>query len=426
MRRAAILLGLLLTGCPSGPLELKPVSRPSQVVPHVVIDPASGQVPERGSAIAGGRLTVQVLKAGSAERILGATVTVLGPTPAWASTVASGDISLEPLQAGTYAVRAAAPGYATIVQGGVTVDPAAPATAVLTLAPGGVVTGTAKDQAGQALAGARASVGEAAAIAGSDGSFRLEGVPLGSQTLTLARTGYLPSSLPLQVVAQTSAGTFTLGPGNRTVAFDNASQVFSGGRTVWDSLASARQALVDGGFAVATGAASQPDIRVVVAPSAASYPDPGAAAESLASFVAKGGKLILLGEWGGFEGYSPVVLDRLAQPYGFDFGADLLRVTDQATPEDPAIANVSLPWPVAGGIKLWGASTIFAPPPAMVLASSGPKGYRVASYGGDWPVAIALCYGKGLVVAVGDASAWTDPHLGEAGNRGFWSAIFAW
>lgn len=424
MRRLSYVLALLLVGCWGGPLELKAVDRAGSLVPHVVIGPSSGQVPEQGEAIGGGRLTVRAIAADTGARIMGATVAIAGPTPAYATSVASGDAAFQPLTKGTYRVWVSAPGRATMVQPDVPVDPHAPATVTVSLPPGGTLTGTVTDAQGTALPHARVSAGEAVAFADAQGAFTLTGVPLGTQTVIAARTGYAVALRTLTVTSTTAVGALALGAGSRIVTFENAAQSYSASQSVWSALTTARAALSQAGYTVASGAIEVADVRVVVAPGPTAYQDLAAAATRLAAFVTAGGKLVLLAEWGGHEDSSPVVLDTLARPYGIACGGDLVRASAGAS--DPLAVTLAgpLPGPLTQPLRLYGAASIFATPPSLVLGSTGAQGYRIAGLTtGDWPVIATRAMGRGQVVAIGDTSAFTDAHLSEAGNLAAWLAL---
>lgn len=432
----------LLAGCFGGsPVSLQPTTAPAPFVAHEVVDPSSGQVFESGKAIAGGRLTVEAFKAGSSTRLNGARVTVMGPTPATGLTSDKLDLTMQPLQAGTYAVRLEAAGYVPQLTSNVTIDPTSPAALSFQLVPaGGDVTGHIQaSNGGSALAGARVSLQEAYAFSDASGNFRLKGAPLGVQTLGISKTGYVPTTATVTVTAsESSTGNLSLADGTRLVSIENATQSFSGS-TVGTALSSVTSALTaaNQGYAFTNGAANA-DIRVVASPTAAGLGDVSARTESLRSFVANGGKLILMGEWGGFGDYTPSVINQLATPYGIAFNADLVQLSAGSPRADwPTIPVGSSPMPQpnpATTLQLFEACSLFAPSPAVPLASTGSGGFRVTSLiNGDFVVAAARPYGKGLVVALSDTSAWIQPgtrgaasNLTEASNQAFILDVFNW
>lgn len=438
-KRLALLLMLALAGCSPPPVALEPVKRPPDFIARKVVDPSTGLVFETGEAIAGGRLTVQLMKAGTTERIGDARVTLIGPTLASGTSAPQLDLTLQPLEPGSYQVRVEAPGYATQLSGPITLTAQAPTSVRYELAAsGGDVTGRALDDAGNPLAGAWVSLGEAYAFSDGTGTFRLTGIPKGAQELVISKTGYLPATVSATLAdAPTSVGEVRLLSRARTVYVENASQGF-GNSTVGGALGALSTALSSNGFTLQT-TPSDPAIRVVASPTAAALGDVAARAESLRSFVAAGGKLVLLGEWGGYADYTPDALNRLAEPYGIAFNPDLVRMSDQTRPEWIRIPGVStaLPAvsPVPNGLQLFESCSLLAPAPAVPLASTGSGGFRVSALlNGDFVVAAARPYGRGMVVAVGDTSAWATPatrgagssNLAEASNEAFILDLFRW
>jgi len=89
---------------------------------------------------------------------------------------------------------------------------------------------------------------------------------------------------------------------------------------------------------------------------------------------------------------------------------------------------------VSGGIELFESCSLLAPAPAVPLASTGSGGFRVtALLSGDFVLAAARPYGRGMVVAVGDTSAWATPGTQGSGsnldvpdNRAFILDLFRW
>lgn len=434
-----VLLGLMaLSGCWSGPVTLEPINRAPDFIAHKVLDPSTGAVFEDGAAIAGGHLTIRTIK-GSGNRLAGAQVALLGPTPAAGATLEALDLTLAPLLAGTYSVRVSAPGYATQLHSEVLVDPANPTLLTYTMeASGGDVLGRVLDANQSPVAGAWVSLGESAAFSGSDGRFRLSGTLAGAQTLAVSKTGLRGLSAGVTVgAAETNLGDLAMTSGTRVVSFENPTQAFNG-QTIGVALSSLRMAIEADGFTVQNGA-STADIRVVASPTLDWLGDGSARAESLRSFVAAGGKLILMGEWGGCSNYSSRALNQLAQPFGMSFNPDLLRLPASTPAEWLHVTGIASVLPAVtampNGLRLFEACSIFAPAPAVAIAGLGESGYRVASIlNGDFKVAATRQYGRGLVIALGDTSAWVTPatrntfqdNLQEASNMAFILNVFRW
>lgn len=429
---------LLLSGCPWWGAPAPHPSQAPTAAPTAApapTTPSSAHVFESGLAIVGGVINVRVQDASQA-RIAGATVTLQGPTPAWGITGSANDVQFNPLEGGSYSLLISAPGYATQVSG-LTLDPKTPLGQTLTLTPqGGVVSGRIVQASGTPLAGARISSGPVGVLTGADGTFTLGGLPPGSSTLTVAKTGFAQASTRVELAGDATVGDVALTPQGVIVSFENATQAF-GGSTVALALQPLRTALGGAGFSVVDGD-SNATVRVVASPIASVADD--ATVERLRSFVSAGGKLVLLGEWGGTFDYAPEALNRLARPYGCAFNSDLVRSSVNAgQPEWVRVTALdAIPGTLAmpSGITLFGACSIFAPPSFLEVAAGGVGAYRVASVNGGPVLAIARVYGAGLVVAVGDTSAWstgsitgnqpTGGNLAETSNREFMLNLFSW
>jgi hypothetical protein len=429
----------LLSGCASSPVELSPIGRGRDFTAHQVLDPNSGGVFESITAIAGGRLTFRVVKA-SGDRLASAQVTLLGPTPSGGTTPSNLDLTFQPLDPGTYYARVSAPGYIPQLIGPLSLDSKTPLTQVVTLAPdAGDIVGRVLDASNNPLAGARVNLGEAYAFSGSDGTFRLTGVSSGGQSVAIAKTGYASASVAVTIGSgDSSVGDVHLAMGTKVVSIENNTQSFAGSN-IGTALGALRDAIIPDGFTLQNGAAAA-DVRVVASPTASWAGDVTARTESLRQFVLAGGKLVLLGEWGGASDYSPGVLNAIAHPYGIGFNTDLVQINagsaHAAWLSLPTVGSV-LPAPVAigSGVQMFDACSIFAPAPAQPLLSTGSGGFRIATImTGDLKVGVVRPYGRGLVIALGDTSAWTTPgtrngnasNLDEASNRAFVRDLFLW
>ncbi|MBI2869135.1 MAG: S8 family serine peptidase [Chloroflexi bacterium] len=98
----------------------------------------------------------------------------------------------------------------------------------------GKVSGSVKDAAGEAIAGATVSDGTRAATADDAGSYVLSGIPPGSYTLTAAASGYQAAARRLTFnPGQTLASNFILDPEPQQTAALHASQNATGGADVF-------------------------------------------------------------------------------------------------------------------------------------------------------------------------------------------------
>lgn len=429
---------------PSGSTTPSPgVTEPTPTPPATA---PNRQVFVSGAAIVNGMLSVKTLRAGTQDRLAGCTISLSGPTPAWGITDSSQDLRLDPLEAGTYAVTVAAPGFATRLVEGVAIAPQSPVLLTVELTPqAGQAVGRVVDQGGAAIAGARISSGPCVAFSGSDGTYALSGLAPGASTLSITKTGYAAASTGVTMNGQDGSvpDVALASQGPVVVAFENPTQTFdsvSGGatRSVAAALAPLRTALGSAGFTVQDDAGA-PAVRVVVCPTA-EFASPQTV-ERLRAFVAGGGKLVLLGEWGGALRYNPEALNRIATPLGLAFHPDLVRSSQNAGSPGWVLAGPSGPMPAVdampAGITLFESSSIFVLPSASGIAYAGSGGYRVAALGADGPcMAAAQSYGAGMVVGVGDTSAWTagsiagkslpNGNLDETNNREFMLNLFRW
>lgn len=421
---------LLLTGCP-GPttVKLEPIPRPPGVVARV-----EGDVERTAQALNGANLLVSLVKAGSGERIGNASITLVGPTLGTSTVRQATDIAFGPLIPGVYQLRVSAPGYKTQVDGNITLDAKQTLERRIELVPeGGPLTGTVTAN-GQPVWGARVFLGDAWTFTGQDGSFSLSGAPSGAGTLSVRKGGFQKLDRAVTLDGATSVGTLSLSAqgGDRTVALLNPGESFGGGvKTVGSEFKELMDELdkPEDGLAKATS----PDnatVRVLVSPrtkpGGAVTPDVAATQ----AFVAGGGTLIVTGEWGGFGEYDPEAVNRLTRPFGLAVRPDLVRISGQSSQSEwvSALVNPALPTSRGvSGLRLYTACSVMASPMATAIASTGASGYRVQAVSvGDQTLAAAVPYGDGLVVLVGDTSAWAGSHLSEAGNRQFMLNLFGW
>lgn len=456
-RLVPLALGLVVTttaGCPwpwgqnpepSGSITPSPdVTEPTPTPSPAALN---REVFVSGAAIVNGILAVKTVRSGSQDRLASCTVSLSGPTPAWGITDPTQDLRLDPLEAGIYTVQVSAPGFATRLLTGVTIAPQTPTNLTVELTPqAGRAIGRIVSTGGQPIAGARITSGPCVAYSGTDGTYALSGLESGTSTLSINKTGYTATTTSVSVNGQDSgvADVALTASAPVVVAFENPNQTFdsvSGGttRSVAAALDPLRAALVAAGFTVHDDA-STPAIRVVVCPTAEfATPD---TVERLRSFVAGGGKLVLLGEWGGALRYNPEALNRIATPLGLAFHPDLVRSSQNAgQPGWVKVSGIAGPMPAIDampqGITLFESSSIFVLPGAQGLASAGSGGYRIAAVGSDGPcMVVARSHGAGMVVGIGDTSAWTagsiagkslaNGNLDETNNREFMLNLFRW
>lgn len=392
----------LATGCPAapGPVKLEPTLIPP---PFQAVSP--GSVQQQGVAISGGTLTVKVVDTRTHARVAGAQVSVVGPTLATAQSGATYDLAFMPLAAGTYRVRVAAPGYVTGSVSQVTIAKQATTSVEADLtASGGPVTGTVMSAAGQPIAGARVVSGDAVALSGSDGGFQLDGLAAGSHTLTIAKTGFAPlTGVPAQ--ADQAIGTQTLEPAPVVVDVANASSVY-GAQSAASTISGLEGALRAASCQIQENSATGASVMLFAAPGA----DAIAQAGAVQSFVEGGGKLVVLGEWGGTGGgYDPDAVNALVQPMGLAIETDLVRNQSNLGKRGWIEATADLPMAGVSQVALFDSASVFKVAPGQDVLSAGSSAFRVADVDQNGPIMGAeIPYGTGLVVLLGDTSAFSD------------------
>jgi hypothetical protein len=446
---AAIALTSTLAGCPSNPTTSgsptpTPTASPTPTTPTptpTAAPTSTAQVFKSGTAIVNGTLTVAVKKPDGTP-LDGATVTLAGPTAGWGTTAGGTSLAFNPIEGGTYSILVSAPGYVTQAVNTVTVDPKATNTQTVTMsAQAGRALGRVLDGNGNPVAGVRVTSGNCGTTTDSTGHYTLSGLPSGASTVAIARTSFVPTttSVTLSGSDATLADVrLTSASASPSFEFENVGQSY-GGTTVGTAFQPLISALQAAGFTY-QATPSTASIRIVASPTSASVSD--AQVEALRQFVWNGGKLILIGEWGGSFDYTPEALNRLARPYGLAFNPDLVRSPGNAVhPEWLSIPSFNpvfpQPTPVANGIELFAGCSLFVPPPAVGFAFAGSDGYRIQTDFTTGPCLAAVrVYGQGMVIGLGDSSAWTagnitgkglgNGNLGEADNQKFMLDLFSW
>jgi hypothetical protein len=363
--------------------------------------------------LGGARLHVLARDPANGAGLSGAKVSVVGPGVGFGTTQTAGDVTIGPLPLGAYEVRVESAGRLAAVQTKIldvarqrfelTVD---------VLPAERKMTGKVKDGSGNPLAGARIALGNAWTTSGTDGTYALPAG--GSGDADVRKTGYQP--------ARTGGGDLTLAPeAPPKISFENGPF----GTAAASALSTLRTQLGLAGWTVSDGDAAA-QVRVWAAPQAVSE----AQAAAAKAFVAAGGKLVVLGDWGGAAGYSPSATNRLLVPLGMSVEANLVRdpSSQNAKPEwlSPAIAAGAPGTAGVTALTLLGAATVQAAPPSFRVASAPATGYRVQAAEDDLAVAAMRQVGSGLAVAIGDTSAFLDGDIGRADNLSFIRNVLLW
>lgn len=164
----------------------------------------------------------------------------------------------------------------------------------------------------------------------------------------------------------------------------------------------------------------------------------------LKTFVNSGGKLILSGEWSGFGEFNIDVANQILEPFGLQFGNDLLRGAILSNSGDLKVIKI-IPHYITTSIsqiQLYQATSVYMSKQniqSKILARVADNAFRIAKTAtslklGSFGVLGVSLVGKGRVIAIGDTSLWlnddTDnnqvPNFNEAQNQLLAQRIFKW
>lgn len=280
------------------------------------------------------------------------------------------------------------------------------------------------DQAGVPLPGAVASSDGKAAIADQAGRVELSDV---KDRVHVQKTGYDP----LSVDAQT--GSVVLAKRSTPL------------RVVWDErygapvpMTGLMSHLAGRGFQIRslrTGALP-PDADVVVL-SCPAYFDESAYTQYMQAAHA-GTKLVLLGEWGGFDGIDLAALTSIASKAGISFESGQVRTYSASGQPQAWLSILDKQSPLASdlkaGVTLFTAGVLQVKPPARVALQSDPSAIRILRWDvGSQTLGAIGPLGRSQVVALADASLFSDeagpdgqPQWKAADNPRFAENVLAW
>lgn len=282
-----------------------------------------------------------------------------------------------------------------------------------------------QNQSGAPLAGAVASYDGRGAIADSSGRVRLEGV---RGRVWITKPGYSP----MEVDAKTDA-----------VAMAKREGAI---RVVWDERFSApvpmeglKSHLVNRGFQVSTLSSGQLPAQVdVVVLSCPSWFTEEAYTEYMRAAHA-GSKLVLLGEWGGYDGVDLAALSSISKKAGISFESGQVRVYGSDGQPQPwlsftNITPAALGEGVTRGVSLFTAGVLSLEAPAQSVLTSESKTVRILRWDvGAHPVAAIGPLGRSQVVAIADSSLFSDetgpngqPQWSSADNARFAENVMSW
>ncbi len=218
----------------------------------------------------------------------------------------------------------------------------------LSCGPGtGSISGTVKDTAGNALSGATVKAGGVQATTGTNGTYKLENVPAGAQTVTASKTGYITKTQQVTVTAGQETTNVNFALVLSVVLIDDAHQNENDfdGYDVTDFYATLISTLQGMGYTVklASTAGFSPSIStygivILPAPFQAYTNDE---TQALVNFVKNGGKLIMMGDWGGYAESANTNLNNLSSALGAGITFNMDTVYD-----DTNNYNGNSEWPV--------------------------------------------------------------------------------
>lgn len=428
---AAVALATL-TACPPGPGATPaptPTPSPAFLPPSI---PPGGAYSDQGIEVFGGRLFVEV-KNEAGEAVPGAVVKVYGPTLAVGDVNDKGQLTLAPLAEGAgYRAIVEAPGYATLQVGNIEIKKETTVSERPRLSRGAELSGRVT-AGGEPVAGAVVSDGLNSTLTDSQGAYTLGGVTPGSVTLTASKPRHQTASRSVNVSAGGAAKVdLGLNPGGAVAYFDGTVAPGVG----LDRFGTLQQRLRDQGWSLSEQPPGSEGVWILTSPGATLANDQ---IERLVTFVAQGGKVVILGEWGGFSGFNHASANRLAHAFGLHFNPDLLRDPSERHPEWLTVRNFLQSHPATSGVSaltLYQACSLFAIAPMGTLAQSGKGAFRVQANAMTGPHSVVAGgpYRGGKAIVVGDASAFTDAdtdgngkaNILEADNARLFTQLLDW
>lgn len=270
-------------------------------------------------------------------------------------------------------------------------------------------TGQLIDTAGHPIAGAVVSDGSVGTLTGEDGRYALG---VFHKSLEATKPGF--EAVRFQAVEGEAAPL-------RLMPHKSQTRVGVDDRGVGAQLDGLRQYLAQVGFKTQPYPATpldQLDALIIAAPPAMSAQEIAA----IQAWIRGGGRLILLGEWGGFPGQDLGTLNALADGSGIQFsGGTVKQAGADASASDwfsvTGLAPASFSSLVgAGTIDLYATTSLDVTGGAESLFDSGPLSYAVLSRMGRQVLGAVGADAQGKVFAIGDASLWLDADSGGTGQ----------
>lgn len=403
---------------------------PGFPAPRSPLAPADGtRYSNPGMQMTGGYLAIEVVLDG--QPLSGATIASYGVTLATASTDATGRATLGPLEPGeAYTLIAHAPGCASQRFTDVVVRQGEAGWARLGMERGQALRGSVS-AAGRPLPDAVVSDGLNSTLSGPDGRYELQGLGTGPVTLSVSKTGHRLVRQAGDLLAPgASERHWALSPMPSEVFFD-ATFAAQRDQRAFSRLTEAMRAQ---GHRLVDAPPGEGGVWMIVVP-ARSFS--AAEAARVEATVAQGGKVMLLGEWGGYAGFDNVGTNVLAHRLGVHFNPDLVR--EDRTGSDALLLQGLEPSVMTGDavrtVAMYRACSLFGLLPGNGLAWTGEGAYHVqGAESGRRATVLGGAFGAGKVIALSDASAWSDedadqdgiPNLLESDNLAFIQRLLSW
>lgn len=151
-----------------------------------------------------------------------------------------------------------------------------------------------------------------------------------------------------------------------------------------------------------------------------------------------GGKILLLGEWGGYDGVDMSACNALGAKAGIRFATAMVRTYAEGLPQEwltlRSFGSSSLGQGLQQGVRLFTAGALDIDPQAFALIQTASEGVRIQSWSvGSQTLCAAGPLGRGMLLALSDTSLWTDetgsdgvPHWQTLDNARFAVNLFNW
>ena len=282
-----------------------------------------------------------------------------------------------------------------------------------------------RDQAGQPLPGAVASSEGRGAIADAEGRVQLSDV---RGRVSVQKTGYGR----LEVDPQTGAVTLAKRQAPLSIAWDER-------YSAPVAMEGIKGHLVNRGFKVATlKSGPLPEAADVVVLACPSWFDESAYSQYMRAAYA-GTKLVLLGEWGGFDGVDLAALTSLSSKAGISFDSAQVRVYGsggqaQSWISVKGVAPSTLASGISSGVTVFTSGALKVEAPAQAVLTSEPSAIRILRWDvGVQTLAALGPLGSSQVVAIADSSLFSDengpegnPQWKASDNPRFAENVMAW